>query len=345
MVNDFNNNLTHKLTLRTTLLSAIAVISSTVIRPIFIELPLIFSLIGLFNSGLILAVYFFVRSNKYPNWEVFALLSAALISLFPVLAISGGVNSQFAYVLPLLPIMGALLGGKREAVVMGSILFTAVALATYFGQAFADLTDEIYFEKKSFSRGFWLGVTLIISTYFGNFFQSKNREITQRLESQASHDALTGILNRRGFNTDLKREIELAKRHDVALSILMVDIDFFKKVNDEHGHDIGDVCLIGVAECLQNNIRASDVVARFGGEEFILLLPNTSLHAAVDLANKLRKIIANKRYSEEQINLTVTLGAASLADNDKSALDMIKRADNALYQGKKNGRNRVETYV
>jgi diguanylate cyclase (GGDEF)-like protein len=342
MADDFNNNLTHKLTLRTTLLSVIAIIAGTITRPLFVELPLMFSIIGAFNSVLILAVYFFVRSNKYPKWEVFSLLSAALLTIFPLLAISGGVNSQFAYVLPLLPIMGALLGGKREAVVMGTILIISVVFATYFGQHFADLTDEIYFENKSLSRGFWLAATLIISTYFGNFFQSKNRELTQRLESQASHDALTSVLNRRGFNTDFLRELELAKRQHIPLSILMVDIDFFKKVNDQYGHDTGDECLIGVAECLQKNIRISDVVARFGGEEFILLLPNTSLKSAAEIAEKLRLAIANKEFGEAQIHLTVTLGVAGLSHPDDSPLDIIKRADAALYQGKHNGRNRVE---
>ncbi len=342
MADDFNNNLTHKLTLRTTLLSVIAIIAGTLIRPIFVELPLMFSIIGVFNSVLILVVYFFVRSNKYPSWEVFALLSAALFTIFPLLAISGGVNSQFAYVLPLLPMMGALLGGKREAVVMGTILIISVVFATYFGQHFADLTDEIYFENKSLSRGFWLAVTLIMSTYFGNFFQSKNRELTQQLESQAFHDALTSVLNRRGFNSDFLRELELAKRQHIPLSILMVDIDFFKKVNDQYGHDTGDECLIGVAECLQKNIRISDVVARFGGEEFILLLPNTSLKSAAKIAEKLRLAIANKEFGEAHINLTVTLGVAGLSHQDDSPLDIIKRADAALYQGKNNGRNRVE---
>ncbi len=337
-----NAQLNHKLILQFTLVSLITVASGTLLRPLFISLPSYFTVIGCINTILVFFVYLFIRSHRYPSYEMAALFFVALISIIPLIAISGGVNSQFAYLLPLYPIMATLFGSKKQSIFIGMSLLIAIVICTVFAKFFMDLTGEDFNKNKSISRGFWLSMSVFLSTYFGIFFQNRYRELTTELERLALHDPLTSLLNRRGFNLQLENHAALIERQPSVMSILLIDIDFFKIINDRFGHDIGDICLKYVADCLKLNIRQTDVLARFGGEEFILLLPNTSHQAAVPLAEKLRGAIAELTLSELDSTLTVTIGIASTELQYQHINQIIKAADLALYKGKVNGRNRVE---
>jgi diguanylate cyclase (GGDEF)-like protein len=156
-------------------------------------------------------------------------------------------------------------------------------------------------------------------------------------------DALTGLLNRYGLQRSLQRELSEARRYARPLSCLLIDIDFFKSVNDTYGHAAGDTALRQVARVLTEAVRGSDVVSRHGGEEFLVLAPETGIEGAVALAEKIRVAASARLYGdgERVFPITLSVGAAQLGERE-SAHDMIARADQALYHAKEAGRNRVE---
>ncbi|WP_229448030.1 diguanylate cyclase [Massilia sp. CF038] len=165
------------------------------------------------------------------------------------------------------------------------------------------------------------------------------------LEQQVTTDALTGIGNRRRMTSQINAELERTRRTGNPLSLLMVDIDHFKNVNDSFGHDAGDRAIVAVAIALAVDLRGIDSVARFGGEEFVVLLPETGLDRACDVAERLRASIAALRLDDgdRTIELTISIGVACAGGRGSadSPSALLSRADRALYQAKAEGRNRV----
>lgn len=164
-------------------------------------------------------------------------------------------------------------------------------------------------------------------------------------EQQARTDPLTGLANRRSFFELGSYALETAKREALDLAIIMLDLDKFKMINDEYGHAVGDVVLKEVANTLTISIRASDICARLGGEEFAILLCNTDLHGAALVAEKIRTSLSMIVISanEEKIQFTASFGVAQLANTSEQLDDLLKLADERLYQAKNSGRNRVVT--
>lgn len=156
-------------------------------------------------------------------------------------------------------------------------------------------------------------------------------------------DGLTQAYNKRYLFEALEREIIRARRHARALSILMFDIDHFKPINDEHGHLAGDVVLKELARLIQGRIRRDEVLARYGGEEFVVMLPETDLEGARALAETLRARVEETPFvfQSDRIRVTISVGCAMLEDADRSATELLKRADECLYEAKRSGRNRV----
>jgi diguanylate cyclase len=164
----------------------------------------------------------------------------------------------------------------------------------------------------------------------------------QKLIEMNIKDGLTGIYNRRFLQTRLNDEYQRHKRYGMKLSLIMFDIDFFKKVNDCHGHPCGDAVLQSVASTISAIIRQTDCLARYGGEEFCCLLPQTDLAAASVLAERFRQLIEAQitLCRETNVKVTISLGVSELTAED-SVEALLKRADEALYQAKNAGRNRV----
>lgn len=166
----------------------------------------------------------------------------------------------------------------------------------------------------------------------------------------ATLDALTNLNNRRQFETRLKQEISIAKRQNNPLCAMMIDIDFFKKVNDTYGHAAGDEVLREVATIIKKILRESDIPSRYGGEEFAILLPFTHLENAKNVGERLRKAVENtvipihQDDNEQKIDIKVTISMGiSEFDNAETGEILFERADKALYEAKKNGRNQVRT--
>lgn len=177
--------------------------------------------------------------------------------------------------------------------------------------------------------------------------RSSAEEATARADiaqERAMTDALTGLLNRYGLQHVLAREHAEARRYGRPLSCLMIDLDNFKSANDRYGHAAGDQALQQVAGVLREVVRKADTVFRYGGEEFLVLLPETDLEGAAALAEKIRSTVASRQLGDNKrgFMLTLSAGASSLCDHE-SGNDMIARADMALYQAKEEGRDRVES--
>lgn len=167
------------------------------------------------------------------------------------------------------------------------------------------------------------------------------------LTELAHTDELTQLNNRRQFMQVADQTIRKWPKYNLAC-LLMLDIDFFKKINDTYGHDVGDEVLRILSEITRNEMRFTDVLARFGGEEFIALLPNTTLDDAVILANRLCKKIEDHQVNIQNkffFNFTVSIGVSQLQSQENDLTVLIKNADIALYQAKKNGRNQVAVYT
>jgi len=175
--------------------------------------------------------------------------------------------------------------------------------------------------------------------------EARIRELESELEATSDlvrHDQLTGVLNRRGLEDMFNKEVARGKRHDTLLCVGLLDLDNFKKLNDALGHDVGDQALVHLANICRETLRPQDTVARFGGEEFIILLPETSLEDAVLALTRLQRELTRKFFlsGNEKVLITFSAGVTQMLPDDTQAT-VIKRADEAMYKAKQTGKNRV----
>jgi diguanylate cyclase (GGDEF)-like protein len=184
---------------------------------------------------------------------------------------------------------------------------------------------------------------LIECLFFITPLSIKSNRYSKSLYEEANHDYLTNLLNRRSFAVLAKQFVAIGKRYHSDLSVISFDIDLFKSINDKYGHDLGDKVIQNVAGTIQENCRDSDSVFRFGGEEFLILLPKTSMSEAIKLAEKIRSTITNSPTLADKliIEVTASAGVSQWDSEEKNIESALKRADDALYQAKKQGRDRV----
>jgi diguanylate cyclase (GGDEF)-like protein len=170
--------------------------------------------------------------------------------------------------------------------------------------------------------------------------------IFEKANALATHDGLTGLYNHRTFQQMLADEITRAIRYNEPVALVICDIDFFKKVNDNHGHPFGDTVLRGVSKLLENSVRQDiDTVARYGGEEFALILVKTDDAGAAETAERIRSAIGAAPFRTsggEEVRVTMSFGIAEYRKHARDINELIAKADKALYRAKENGRNRVE---
>ncbi len=200
-------------------------------------------------------------------------------------------------------------------------------------------------------RHLWVGIVIPLSIALLAFvgavivkYLIKSRDFDQQYKL-ATTDGLTELYNHRYFQEQLQNQLSHSKRYDVPLSLIIVDIDYFKKFNDVYGHQSGDAVLKQVAQTLKKNVRSTDIVCRYGGEEMSIILPNTKYDEAVAIANKLCTLVASISYklsNNKESHVTISLGVASYLENESDTpTSIIEAADKRLYNAKENGRNRV----
>jgi diguanylate cyclase (GGDEF)-like protein/PAS domain S-box-containing protein len=182
-----------------------------------------------------------------------------------------------------------------------------------------------------------------------DLYKEKLKEIGEMREEAVRlsyTDDLTDIYNHRFFIEQLTLEVERQKRYATPLSLLMIDIDYFKHYNDTNGHLAGDQVLKAIAILIQRGVRQSDIIARYGGEEFSAILINTGREKALEIAERVRRNVSDTRFPNESAqpnkDLTVSVGVATFSSSISTLTDLIREADNALYRAKKGGRNRIE---
>jgi len=205
----------------------------------------------------------------------------------------------------------------------------------------------VKFEKGIDYSLLWkVAAVLIISIIiFYLWVRVLKKEIDRRVKAEAklkviaTTDKLTSISNRFQIETQLEQQIELFQRHESAFSVFFLDLDDFKQVNDNYGHDAGDTVLREFASLVQSNIRRVDMFGRWGGEEFVIILPATALKQGDLLAEKLRKIVDDFRFSHAE-QVTCSIGIAQIYSED-TARSLLGRADEALYRAKTSGKNCV----
>lgn len=202
-----------------------------------------------------------------------------------------------------------------------------------------ELLDEIQLNIEEIIKGFPIS-------------ESNKMDVIKKINFMYSHtkhlsvtDALTGLYNRRHFDNMIEREFLRAQRYSNELSLALIDVDFFKKVNDTYGHLCGDYVLKEVAYLTLQTFRKTDMVFRYGGEEILVLLTETPLEKAIIPLERLRKAIENYpfNYDNNDIKVTVSIGVESLNENIYNVAELIQGADKALYHAKENGRNQVVT--
>ena len=171
-----------------------------------------------------------------------------------------------------------------------------------------------------------------------------NLKLRDRLQNLSVRDGLTGLFNRRYMEETLNREFKLAERSGHPIGVIILDVDFFKKFNDTYGHEAGDIVLVELAKLLSGSVRKGDVVCRYGGEEFVIILPGPPPDAAIERAELVRARVENElriEYQGHSIRVTISLGAASYPIHGQTPDKVLKAADNALYKAKESGRNRA----
>lgn len=193
-----------------------------------------------------------------------------------------------------------------------------------------------------YSIAIFVILSLIIPLFYGRKLISQQQALHAQISRMAEEDSLTGLYNRRKINELIQHEIERSERYEKGFSVIIIDIDYFKRVNDRHGHLAGDELLKKFAQILTETIRHTDEVGRWGGEEFVVLCPETNLEGAASLANKIRQKIDVANFNDYG-KQTASFGIACFQHGDTMD-NVISHADMALYAAKNAGRDRVEVH-
>ncbi len=274
-----------------------------------------------------------------PSTKNYLLIAAYIVTLAIIfitdLMIPLGVAAGVPYVVPVLITV------KSKRKIDTYLVAVAGVILTIVGYFYSPVAGGIPW-MVVFNRA--LAIFVIIVTAMFVIDRKKSEEkimaLNKELLELAHRDPLTGIKNRLSFMKSIEEEIDRAERYDIPFSVIMFDIDFFKRINDTFGHATGDEVLKRLAEVVNESLRKSDNLFRIGGEEFVVTLPNTDLEKAKIVAEKLRRVVCKTSFGKPG-RITISVGVTQATEDD-DADTLIDRVDEALYRAKHNGRNRVE---
>lgn len=220
---------------------------------------------------------------------------------------------------------------KWKAIIGAAVFYSFLKYALEFNEIKSDKIEIIALVSGSFVNGAIL--------FMVGYFRIKYDKLLMEVRKLTLIDSLTGLYNRRYFDLYLEKAIPLSQSSSLVL--MMLDIDLFKKINDRYGHQCGDEALKHIADIIKHNVRNSDGYVRFGGEEFAIIIPNTALEKAQNMAEQIRNVVDQSPfiYNDNQIHFTISIGVALYSGETAEAF--IEKADKGLYQAKENGRNQV----
>ncbi len=290
----------------------------------------------------------FLPQKTKENRVVFIYASLIILTLSCLWYIFGnnGLSSPMASFMLAVPGIALYFLGKKHAFIWLGIIIFLYIFITFGGQILVNNTftfPEVRRDLESIEELMISFLMLFVTCYI--FYTIK--DIKQKLSNIALHDQLTGILNRNGIRAFVDYEQRKFKRNKKPFSVMILDIDYFKKINDTYGHDVGDIVIAKVGQILKDSLRDSDSTARWGGEEFLILLPETNLEFAIERAEKVRKSIESFRFNaknmDKNFNITVSIGVSGLDghEDDLNFDELLSQADKGLYKAKNSGRNQV----
>lgn len=298
---------------------------------------------------LLLSVYFIWSfsfnkklSKKNIRYAHFIENTFFILVFIIAIMISGAHLSESKYIFIFIITTSTIQSGMKKGVTIACISSLIILLIDLIYAP--NLVVNQYFQNDLILSGVFL-----LTAWPLGFYVKVEGDHIKKLEGLANEDGLTGVYNHRYFQDALKTKIEMSNRLSQPISMIFIDIDYFKHYNDLYGHQKGDEVLKSIGKILRENIRKEDIVARYGGEEFAVLLPNIKENEAIIIADNIRGIIeSTKFYGEENQpkgKLTVSMGVSVYPDKCKTEIELIKSADDALYRAKFFNKNRVETYT
>jgi diguanylate cyclase (GGDEF)-like protein len=305
---------------------------------------------GVVDLMLALIAWCLIQQKYITNHSALLMIAVCYAAVMPLVAITGGVHSYFIYLIPVSPLMTGLLVNGKAASLIAGLLCAHVALLAIFNDALPRFGISVPQPGETLIRAFWIVLSTVVTTVFVIFYEQLNNLLRKQLRELAFNDALTGIANRRSIMEALELSIDVSRKNERWLTVVLIDLDDFKLINDRNSHSAGDQCLQAVATCLQNALRSSsDLVGRLGGDEFIAVLPGVNDLQARQISEALRQSIEKLVIilpDGTLCHLTATLGCCSRKGYELvTAGELLQLADAAMYKAKDSGRNRIAMHT
>ncbi|MDI9246304.1 GGDEF domain-containing protein [Marinobacter sp. CHS3-4] len=281
------------------------------------------------------SLLFVIRTTDKIEYWAWIFLILFCVTMFFSMMLPTSTTSVFGWVL-IIPILSHLLLGRHQGLLLSGIVMFLVGILYWVKHQ----DQPAMLEALPIANTSLIAICVLA---FSHVYELTRERSELRLFELAQTDPLTGLANRARLQETFERERKRALREESPLSILVIDLDHFKAVNDEFGHEAGDLVLQQITDRLKKSLRASDLPVRMGGEEFSVLLTNTTSAQAVDVAEKVRGDIASMaiRFEGKTLNITSSGGIAELGSDGENLRSMLRAADKRLYLAKANGRNQV----
>ncbi len=300
------------------------------------------ALILLVAALIIFLNYLYLRiTNKHFHTAIF--ITSLTSILFVYLLVSGGTGDSGHLWFFILPSLVYLVLGLKTGTIFVCLLLAIIAFILFFdGNSLLHTTYDSVFSRRYFAALICVTLTALVHEFTREDRRQELLALSKKLSFLSQTDDLTGLANRRAITGMIQHEIIRFERKKRPFCLLIADIDHFKNVNDLHGHECGDQVLVAIAQTLDNNTKKQDIVSRWGGEEFIILLPETTYVQGKISAERLRRAIEVLEvfYGNEVIRVTISIGLTEYTKG-QTFNQIIKAADNLLYQAKGAGRNQV----